>query len=85
MKAAKLICLTLLLVGCSSKTRLPSWEPSHPVAERQSAELFYPYAEETAGPQTFTQPRDYDRQRAEPTRLQRSRFPVLGPTIYEAP
>jgi hypothetical protein len=86
MKRTCWIVVGLVLAGCSARTRTPTLAPSHPVAERQSFELHYPYAEEDSGPQTFSQPRDYDRQRAEPTRLQRPPqpgYPVIAPPVFQ--
>lgn len=62
---------SVLPAGCAG-TRLPSLQPSSVQAEQRQAELFYPFAEEGAGPATESQPREYALPRTEATRLQRS-------------
>ncbi len=81
-------CLMTMSVGCVTpfNTELPQVAPTPPPIERAKYRLHDPFADEDAGPDTFTRPPSFQEQRAEPRRTLEGRTmlgadPFLGPTL----
>lgn len=62
--------------GCAN-TRLPSLEPVSPAVERYEYQRHYGLPEPDAGPEIQAQPRGFELQRSEPTRMQREPRPLF--------
>jgi hypothetical protein len=85
-----LIGYVVLLSGCPSPrtTRFPTWEASHPRAERKNYELDDPFPDRTAAPDTQARPRGFDIQRTAPRRAVEGRVrgvQPVGPQGYPQP
>lgn len=73
---AAAVMVSLLNVGCLNPrfTRLPTFEPSHPMAENRAIQRTDPFPDPDLGPETFTRPRGYTRPRTEPRRAAEQRM-----------
>ena len=71
LRRIRLFVCASLLVGCISpqNTRFPTLRPSNVAAERQSYVYHNPLPDNEVG-QAIDLPRGFDKQRAEPTRVQ---------------
>src|SRR5262245_31933655 len=65
------------LPGCFSprNTELPQLQTGPPAVENQSYQLHDPFPDRTAGPDTLSRPRGYDRQRTESRQAKENSMP----------